>query len=314
MNMSATAFHKKPAGGLDAIVEAGTIPHQFLSGFDFVEGPAWHPQTGELVFSDIIGDRIYRWTERDGLSVWRQPSHMANGNAWDHEGRLLTCEHATSRISRGGPDDSYEVLVSHYQGLELNSPNDIVVKRDGSIYFTDPNSGRGDRYGVARQQQLGFQGVYCLHPETAELTLLADDFAKPNGLCFCRDESLLFVNDTDRQHIRVFDMHEDGGISGGRVWAETSGDAPGVADGMKIDSAGNLYSCGSGGIHVFDPDARRIGILATPEVAANFAWGGDDLTDLYITATHSVYHLRMKVPGQLPFVPEAMTSPKRLNQ
>jgi gluconolactonase len=306
MNMSAMAFNRKSASGLDAIVEAGSTPQQLLSGFKFVEGPAWHPQTRELVFSDIIGDKLYRWSERDGLGVLRQPSHMGNGNAWDREGRLLTCEHATSRISRSGPGGRYEVLVSHYQGLELNSPNDIVVKRDGSLYFTDPNSGRGRRYGVPRRQQLEFQGVYCLHPETAELALLADDFAKPNGLCFSKDESLLFVNDTDRQHIRVFDASDDG-ISGGHVWADTAGTAPGVADGMKIDSAGNLYCCGSGGIHVFDPDARRIGIIATPEVAANFTWGGDDLTDLYITATHSVYRLRMKVPGHLPFMPEITT-------
>jgi len=306
MKLSATAFNQKSASGLDAIVEAGTIPQQLLGGFQFVEGPAWHPQTRELVFSDIIGDRMYRWTDRDGPDAWREPSHMANGNAWDREGRLLTCEHATSRISRSGAG-GYEVLVSHYQGRELNSPNDIVVKCDGSIYFTDPNSGRGERYGVARRQQLEFQGVYCLHPETGQLTLLADDFAKPNGLCFSKDESLLFVNDTDRQHIRVFDVHEDGGISGGHVWAETAGDAPGVADGMKIDSAGNLYCCGSGGIHVFDPDARRIGVIATPEVAANFTWGGEDLTDFYVTATHSVYRLKMKVPGHLPFIPEAMS-------
>jgi gluconolactonase len=307
MNMSATAFNKKSASGLDAIVESGTIPRQLVTGFDFVEGPAWHPQTGELLFSDIIGDKMYRWTESDGLDVWREPSHMANGNAWDREGRLLTCEHATSRVSRSEAGGGYEILVSHYQDRELNSPNDIVVRRDGSIFFTDPNSGRGDRYGVARKQQLEFQGVYCLHPETAELTLLADDFAKPNGLCFSKDESLLFVNDTDRQHIRVFNVHNDGGISGGRVWAETAGDAPGVADGMKIDSMGNLYCCSSGGIHVFDLDARRIGIITTPEVAANFTWGGEDLTDLYITATHSVYRLSMRVPGYLPFIPEAMS-------
>ncbi|MGB5625466.1 MAG: SMP-30/gluconolactonase/LRE family protein, partial [Woeseiaceae bacterium] len=221
------------------------------------------------------------------------------GNAWDRAGRLLSCEHATSRISRTDRDGNYEVLVSRYRSSELNSPNDIVVKRNGSIYFTDPNSGRTEKYGVARSQELDFQGVFRFDPESSELTLLAKDFAKPNGLCFSLDESQLFVNDTDRQHIRVFDVLDDGSIANGRGWAETGGKQPGVADGMKVDTAGNLYCCGSGGIHIFDVSGTRVGVIETPEVAANFTWGGDDLTDLYITATHSVYRLKVKVPGHV---------------
>jgi gluconolactonase len=301
MNTPATVIAKGSASGLDAIIEHGATPQQVLSGFEFVEGPAWHPGKQQLVFSDIIGDTMYRWRPGDELQVLRKPSHMANGNTWDDEGRLLTCEHATSRVSRCDADDNYEVLVSHYQGCKLNSPNDIVVKRDGSIYFTDPNSGRSETYGVARPQELGFQGVYRLDPDSLEISLLIDDFSKPNGLCFSRDESLLFVNDTNRQHIRVFEVLDDGSIDHGRLFAETGGSEPGVADGMKIDSAGNLYCCGSGGIHVFDREGERIGIVATPEFAANFTWGGDDLTDFYITATHSVYRLRTKVPGHTPF-------------
>lgn len=299
MNIPAATITRRSVSGLDAIIETGTSLEQVLTGFEFVEGPAWHPQKKILVFSDIIGDTLYCWHKNNGLTVLRKPSHMANGNTWDREGRLLSCEHATSRISRSGGDDSYEVLVSHYESCELNSPNDIVVKRDGSIYFTDPNSGRTEKYGVARCQELEFQGVYRFDPEKSELTLLVKDFAKPNGLCFSRDESLLFVNDTERQHIRVFDVLENGSIANGRSWAETDGDEPGVADGMKIDSAGNLYCCGSGGIHVFDVNGTRIGVIETPEVAANFTWGGDDLTDLYITATHSIYRLKMKVPGHV---------------
>ncbi len=305
MNTSANVIAREPASGLDRIVERGAEFEQVLTGFDFVEGPAWHASDGVLIFSDIIGDAMYRWRPGGEAEIFRQPSHMANGNTWDHEGRLLSCEHATSRVSRGNADGSYEVLASHYEGRELNSPNDIVVKRDGSIYFTDPNSGRGEKYGIARPQELEFQGVYRLDVNTGALTLLVDDFSKPNGLCFSRDESLMYINDTDRQHIRVFDVLCDGSLCKGRVWAETSGKQPGVADGMKVDRDGNLYCCGSGGIHVFDTEGLRIGVIATPEVAANFVWGGDGLTDLYITATHSVYRLRTKIPGHVPLVPGA---------
>jgi len=210
MIMTGTAISKGSVGGLDKIVGRRSTCEQIASGFQFVEGPAWHPGEQALVFSDITGDRMYRWDENDGVSVLREPSHMANGNTWDREGRLLTCEHATARVSRVDTNSKYEVLASHYRGCELNSPNDIVVKRDGSIYFTDPNSGRSAKYGVARRQELEFQGVFRLDPLTSELTLLIDDFAKPNGLCFSRDESRLFINDTVRQHVRVFDVMKDG--------------------------------------------------------------------------------------------------------
>ena len=301
MNKSTAAIINSSVNQPSAIVEPGTPLEKIASGFQFVEGPAWHPEQNTLVFSDIIGNTMYRWHDRDGLGVFRKPSYMANGNTWDREGRLLSCEHAKSRVSRIDAHENYEVLSSHYQGCELNSPNDIVVKRDGSIFFTDPNSGRGARYGVARKQELDFQGVFRLDPVTRELTLLVDDFSMPNGLCFSRDETLLFINDTDRQHIRVFDVMEDGTIRNGRVWAETDGDEPGVADGMKMDSAGNLYCCGSGGIHVFDPAGARMGIIQTVEIAANFTWGGENLTELFITARHSVYRLKMKIQGHSPY-------------
>lgn len=287
-------------GKLDEIVSPDSTFERVASGFRFVEGPVWYADRGTLLFSDIIGNTMYHLGKRGGIDVFRKPSHMANGSTLDREGRLLTCEHASSRVSRTATDGSYEVLASHYRASELNSPNDIVVKRDGSIYFTDPNSGRTRKYGVERSQELGFQGVYRLDPEAGELTLLVDDFAKPNGLCFSPDESVLFVNDTDRQHIRAFDVSTDGTVTNDRIWASTDGDLPGVADGMKLDSKGNLYCCGSGGIHVFDPDGARLGVIATPEVAANFTWGGRDLTDLYVTATHSIYRLGLNVAGYDP--------------
>lgn len=278
----------------------GSGIEQLVTGFRFLEGPVWYPGQNALLFSDIIGNTMYRWSEREGVSVYRKPSNMANGNTLDADGWLLSCEHATSRVSRTDTDGNYEVLATHFEGRELNSPNDIIVSRNGNIFFTDPASGRGVPYGVEREQELDFQGVYKLNPKNHELTLLADDFVLPNGLCFSQDEARLFVNDTRRQHIRVFDVNADQTIYNSRVWASTDGDLPGVADGMKLDSAGNLYSSGSGGIHVFAPDATPLGVIRTPEVAANFTWGGEDLTELFMTATQSLYRLRVKIPGYRP--------------
>lgn len=302
--MPATTTSTQTVCGLDAVVAPGAAPERVLTGFEFVEGPAWDPRTNSLVFSDIIGDTLYRWCARTGLDILRRPSHMANGNTWDRQGRLLSCEHASSRISRSARKGDSEVLVSHYQGRELNSPNDIIVSESGRIYFTDPNSGRSAKFGVERSQQLAFQGVFMLEPDSSEPTLLVDDFAKPNGLCLSPDESLLYINDTDRQHIRVFDVSTDGLVDNGRTFASVAGDEPGVADGMKVDSAGNLYCCGSGGIHVFDPQGTRLGIIEIPEIAANFTWGGEQLKDLYITASHSIYRLSMAVKGRSLFGPE----------
>jgi gluconolactonase len=295
--MPTLSFSTKPDAGLDSIVENSALFEQLATGFNFVEGPAWHPLQNSLIFSDIIGSAMYRWSDEDGVSVFRKPSNMANGNTWDHQDRLISCEHASSCVSRIDGNGAYEVLASHYQGRELNSPNDVIVNRQEDILFTDPNSGRGPHYGVERDQELDFQGVYQLDPQTRQLTLLTDDFSKPNGLCFSHDESKLFINDTDRQHIRVFDVMEGGGLSNGRIWASVGGELPGVADGMKLDSKGNLYCCGAGGIHVFDADANPLGVIPTPEVAANFTWGGEGLTELLITATSSIYRLRVKSPA-----------------
>jgi len=226
---------------------------------------------------------------------------MANGNYYDQQGRLITCEHATSRVVRTEPDGSITVLATHHDGKELNSPNDIIVKRDGSIYFTDPSFGRMEYYGVPRDQELPYQGVYRLDVDSGEVVLLADDFEQPNGLCFSLDESTLFVNDTMKAHIRAFDVKADGTVSGGRVWAEATGDRDGLCDGMKCDSQGNLYTTGPGGVHVFTPDATCLGIIYVPEGASNFSWGEDNLRSLFITAGTSLYRVRVKVPGNKVF-------------
>jgi gluconolactonase len=278
----------------------GTL-EQVATGFLFVEGPAWHPRERHLIFSDILGDAIYRWSPKDGVSLFRQPSNMANGNTYDRQGRLLTCEHATSRVTRTEGDGRVTVIASHYGMKELNSPNDIVVMSDGAIHFTDPNSGRGAKYGVAREQELPFQGVYRLDPQNGMLTLLVEDFDKPNGLCFSSDDRRLFVSDTSRYHIRVFDLQADGTLTNGRVWAEMSREGVGVPDGMKTDRDGNLYCTGPGGIHLFDPDANYLGIIQMPEPTTNLAWGDEDLCSLYVTAATSIYRLRANVPGLATF-------------
>ncbi len=286
-------------GGFTQVIDPAAELEQVATGFDFLEGPIWHPYEKSVIFSDILGNSIYRWTEKDGVVQLRRNSYMANGNAYDLQGRVVTCEHATSRVTRTdfAHNGNLEVLATHYHGKQLNSPNDIIVKSDGTIYFTDPTSGRSEGYGVPREPELPFCGVYRLNPDTKELTLLIDDFAKPNGLCFSPDERHLFVNDTTRQHIRVFDVRADGTVANGRLWANLEGGRPGVADGMKVDSQGYVFSCGPGGIHIFTADADFLSVIEMPELTANFVWGDDDLCSLYITASTSLYRLRVKVPG-----------------
>jgi len=267
----------------------------------FTEGPLWHPHERFLLFTDIPGNCIRRWSRDQGITTFRRPSNMANGLTYDRRGRLIACEHATSRVTRTEPGGDIDVLASHFDRKELNSPNDVVVKRDGGIYFTDPPYGRGKSHGVPRPQELAFQGVYRIEPDGGPLTLLVDDFDRPNGLCFSLDERRLFVNDTSRRHIRVFDIGPNGTLTNGRVWAETEGEGKGVPDGMKIDSEGYLYCTGPGGIHVFDPEAVCLGVIRVPEDTANFTWGDDDLRSLFIAASTSVYRVRVRVPGRPVF-------------
>ncbi len=270
---------------------------RIATGCLFTEGPLWHPREHYLLWSDMPGDHLRRWSAKDGVSTFRKPCNMSNGLTWDREGRLLACEHASSQVTRTERDGRITPLATHFQGKQLNSPNDIVCAADGGIYFTDPPYGRAEFYGVKRDQELPFQGVYRTGSDAKSPTLLVDDFDRPNGLCFSLDGRRLYVNDTARQQIRVFDVRPDGTLSGGRLWAETVGEGRGAPDGMKIDSAGNVYCCGPGGIHVFGPDATCLGVIHVPEHTANFAWGEPDYRTLFITASTSVYRIRVKVPG-----------------
>lgn len=270
--------------------------HAIATGFRFLEGPVWHPRNNTLIFSDIMANGLFCRDASGTVSLFRENSFLANGNTYDRSGRLITCEHGTSRVTRQEPDGTVTVLASHYQERQLNSPNDVIVARDGAIFFTDPNPGRMGRVGIPRDQDLPFQGVFRIAPDGG-LSLVSDDFSKPNGLCLSLDETHLFVNDTDRGYIRCFDLGPDGSVSGGDVWAELYGSEPGVADGMKFDSQGRLFCAGPGGIQVFDGQARLLGRILMPEVAANFTWGDADLRSLYITATTSLYRLRVNVAG-----------------
>jgi len=278
------------------IVDSGSTLERVASGFRFLEGPVWNPYDKTLIFSDIMGNGLFKKEPDDSISLFRENSYLANGNTYDRSGRLLTCEHGTSRVTRLEKDGEMSVLAAHYQGKELNSPNDIIVSRDGSVFFTDPMPGRMGRVGIPREQELDFQGVFRIDPE-GNLHLLADDFSKPNGLCLSLDERFLYVNDTDLQHIRRFELTSDKELKGGGLWADLYGDEPGVADGMKFDSRGYLYCSGPGGVQIFDSEAKLLGRLLTPEIAANFAWGDEDLCSLYFTATTSLYRLPVHIPG-----------------
>lgn len=291
-------------------------------GFRFLEGPVWDARSQRLLFSDIKGNAIYSWTDvpagsgesasphGQGISIFKDNSYLANGNTVDHQGRLISCEHGTSRLTRTARDGMYEVLASHYEGKELNSPNDVIVRSDGLILFTDPPSGRSTGFGIPRPRQLDFQGVYAFDPNSSELNLLINDFEFPNGLCLSLDERMLYVNDTRRAHIRVFTISAPGAqpsCGAGTVFAEMPVNLPeqepgaeppaGKADGMKFDSAGTLFCTGPGGVLAYDGAGTLVGLIPVPEQAANFAWGGPDMKTLFITASTRLYAIRVGVAG-----------------
>jgi gluconolactonase len=285
-----------------SVVGADVRVEQVATGFGFTEGPVWDKARKQLIWSDMQHDHMRSWSPAQGVQTYRKPSNKANGNTYDAHGRLVSCEHATSRVVREERDGKLTVLASRWQGKELNSPNDIVVKSDGAIYFSDPTFGRiREDVGILRPLTLDFRGVYRISPDGADMTLLVDDFEQPNGLVFSLDEKRLFINDTPRLHIRVFDVKTDGSIANGRVFAETTGQGEGRPDGMKLDRDGHLYCTGPGGVHVFDHDGRCLGVILTPERPTNMAWGDDDLRSLYITAQTSLYRARVKTPGHLTY-------------
>jgi gluconolactonase len=285
---------------LRELVDENAEVEQIATGFTFTEGPIWMAD-GSLHFSDMPGDKRRRWHPDEGVTVLRDPSNKCNGMTLDNDGNLIVCEHVTSSVVRESPGGGHETLATHWGDRELNSPNDVIVARDGSILFTDPTYGRMPGFGLEREQDLDFQGVYRLPAGGGDLQLLVDDFAQPNGLCFSTDESLLYINDTDRAHIRVFDVGADHQLSNGRVFAENIGTADlakgDLVDGMKLDERGNVYVTGPQGVLVFSPGGEHLGTINVPEPVGNLNWGDDDWKSLYIPASTSVYRVRMNVAG-----------------
>lgn len=272
-------------------------------GFQFTEGPLWMPGEG-LVFSDIPADTIYRADK----SVFRHPSGQSNGLTLDNDGRLIAAEHQTRRVTRTGKDGAITVLAERFEGKRLNSPNDVVVRSDGTIFFTDPSYGLKGGLG-GPEAELGFCGVYAIAPK-GELMLLTKDFKKPNGLALSPDEKTLYVADTEGAHIRAFDVAADGRLDKDRVFFDLPG-----PDGMKVDVKGNVWATGGGGkdkagVYVIDPAGRLLERIAFPEAPANCAFGDADFKTLYVTARKGLYKVRTVVDGVRPGARRAAAPPK----
>jgi|HigsolmetaGSP12D_1036236.scaffolds.fasta_scaffold01880_1 gluconolactonase len=283
---------------LDALIPRNAEIVKLATGFSFAEGPVWCGRRKRLYFTDFPLQRLYSWSQAEGVRLLTDKSGRAVGLALDAEGRMIVCESLARRISRIEADGTFTALATHYGGRRLNNTNDVVVRRNGTIYFTDPYSAM---LGLPRE--LDLNGVYMCDPATREVTLLVGDFERPNGLAFSPDESLLYINDTARQHVRVFEVAADGTLRpGGRLFAELDTSAgPGAADGMKTDARGNVYVAGPGGVSIFAPSGERLGRIELPEVVANLAFGGSSGSEandtLYMTATSSLYAIKLSVCG-----------------
>ncbi len=275
-----------------------------LLGEDFrwTEGPVWFADHEQLLFSDLPNDRIMRWTEA-GVSTFRFPSHFSNGNCRDRQGRLVTCSHLQRNISRTEIDGGVTVLADRYEGYRLNSPNDIVVKSDDSIWFTDPHYGINTDYEGGRQEPELPARVYRLDAD-GSLRVVADDFDGPNGLCFSPDERLLYICETGhqfapspRQHIRVFSLSADGkSLNEGRMFHKVE---PGYADGISCDEQGNIWSSAADGVHCISPDGELLGKILVPFTVANLAFGGRHRSRLFICAGQRLYAIYTNTRGAL---------------
>jgi gluconolactonase len=296
---------------LTELVDPNVEVEQLATGFTFTEGPIWHPTEQVLYFSDMPAD-IRRKVTLDGtVTEVRNPAFKCNGMTLDADLNLLVCEHVTSMLVRERSDGRREILAYHYEGQYLNSPNDVCVRSDGTIYFSDPWYGRFPGFGIERARELGWQGVFMIPPGGGqeELTLVVgkEEFEMPNGLCFSPDESLLYINDTPGASITVYDVAADGTLANGRRFAEGIGDGDlekgGLVDGMKCDERGNIWVTGPEGVWVFSPEGEHLGVVAIPESVGNLAWGGPDWHTLFVPASSSVYTVQTKVgPRREPYM------------
>ncbi len=269
-------------------------PTKLLGGLQFTEGPVWRPE-GYLLFSDIPANRIVKYSPDSGAAeTYLSPSGNSNGLTLDREGRLMACEHTGRRVSRQGADGGMETVASHWNGKRLNSPNDLVVHSSGAVFFTDPP------YGISPEDaEIGFNGVYRIDAD-GSVNLLANEFGRPNGIAFSPDESTLYVDDTERRNVRSFEVGDDLYIFGDRVLIDMDADEAGSPDGMKVDTLGNLYVTGAGGVWVVSAAGERLGVIAFPELPANVGFGGADGKTLFVTARTGLYSVRVGVAGIAP--------------
>jgi gluconolactonase len=289
------------------LVKGSARLEKLAEGCRWAEGPAYFPAGRYLIWSDIPNDRMMRFDETSGtVSVFRHPAGYSNGNTVDRQGRLVTCEHGNRRVTRTEHDGSITVLASHHQGKRFNSPNDVLVKSDGSIWFTDPAYGIDSDYeGHKADTEVGACHVYRIDPQTGDIGIAADDFVRPNGIAFSPDETLLYVADTGAthvkdgpRHIRVFDVNANGSLSGGKVFATCT---QGLFDGFRLDDAGRIWTSAGDGVHCYDPDGTLIGKILVPEGVANVVFGGPKRNRLYICATTSLYAIMLPVNGAKTF-------------
>ena len=293
------------------LIDADAQVEQLATGFTFTEGPVWHPTEQVLYFSDMPADIRRKVTMDGSVTEVRNPSFKCNGLTYDADLNLIVCEHVTSQLVRENTDGTREILAFHYGGQYLNSPNDVCVRSDGSIYFSDPWYGRFPGFGIERTRELGWQGVFMIPPgggqDEMRLVVGQDEFEMPNGLCFSPDESLLYINDTPGAFINVYDVAAGGTPSNGRRFAEGIGDGDlekgGLVDGMKCDERGNIWVTGPEGVWVFSPEGEHLGVVRIPESVGNLALGGPDWHTLFVPASSSVYAVKTLVgPRKEPFM------------
>ena len=275
---------------LAAILAPDAKVERLATGFNFTEGPVWVPDEGCLLFSDVPGDEIRKWKEGK-VTSFRKPSRNANGNRLDGKGRLITCEHGSRTVTRTDAEGKVETLVGDFDGLKFNSPNDLAIRSDGTIWFSDPHYGLGKR-----EREIDENFVFCFRPETGDVFIVAEGFTMPNGVCLSPDEKRLYVADSEGpRHIRVFDVAKDGSLSGGKVFAKIDVGSP---DGMRCDRAGRLFSSAGDGVHVFAPDGTLLGKILVPERPSNLCFGGEKGTTLFITARTSIYAIEVRTAGR----------------
>lgn len=285
-NSTFMVFHEEE---FSKVVAKGEKVIKLAGQMVFTEGPVWVPEKGFLLFSDIPANEIKKW-DGDKVTTFRSPSNNTNGNLLDEQGRLLSCEHGTRRVTRTLEDGTIEVLVDSYEGKKFNSPNDLDVRSDGTLWFTDPP------YGLKnRKRELKENNVFCYNPKTKELKIVAKDFDRPNGLCLSPDEKKLYVADSgEPHHIRVFDLLPDGSLSKGRVFCTVN---PGSPDGIRCDTTGRVFSSAGDGVHIFTPEGKLVGKILVAERPSNLCFGGKKGNLLFITARTSLYAIQLKVKG-----------------